>query len=259
RFVPISAECRVVACEGKFGAACLPSAPRMQACDYSSAQTRNWLEKMQKGCQHPAGKIPKQGGLAASDCGVCVQTGVCKRQAHSEDEEWRRNSQGLPDDSDYGQHGQPGNQKMPLGHGKQRAESPDIRWVDELKRGSSGNPAVDFHPKWHPRNCTPAIDATGPDRMAGKVIFVGPFSLEYGFGFAITELLVSVGRNALRRAMPYNCGGTEHQLQTRRLHPPAQINVITRGTKNRIEAAHCRKRLFSECHIAPGQMFCFYI
>src|SRR6516225_4081844 len=118
---------------------------------------------------------------------------------------------------------------MPLGHCKQRAESSHIGSVDELKRGSPANPAVDFHPKWQPRNCTPAIDAAGPDRMAGKVIFVGPFSLKYRFSFAITKLLVPVGRNALRCAMPYHCCGTEHQLQPGRLHPPAELNVITRG------------------------------
>ena len=148
---------------------------------------------MQKGRQHPARKIRKYAGLAAGECGLCVQTGVDKRQAHREDEEWHRDSHWLPDDPDYRQHSQRGNQKMPLGHGKQRAESSHIGWVDELERGSPSNPAVDLHPKWKPGNCTPPIDAAGPDRMAGNVIFVGPFSLEYGFGFAITELLVPVG------------------------------------------------------------------
>src|SRR5262245_3501450 len=109
----------------------------MQACGYSSAQTRNWLEKMQKRCQRPAWKIRKYAGLAARECGLRVQTGTCKRQAHREDEEWRSDSQWLPDDSDDRQYSQPSDQQMPLGHCKQRAESSDIGCVDKLKRGSS--------------------------------------------------------------------------------------------------------------------------
>src|ERR1700761_7295720 len=180
-----------------------------------------------------------------------------EREEESQDQERRGDPQRSPENPDDGKQAKAAGNEIPLGYGQQRVEPSRSTSVKELERSASADAAVDPRPEIQPKWRAFAVDPAAPIRMAGPIIFVGPFYCEQRLGFAITGLLLPVSNHCLACAMPYDGRRAERDLQTRRLQLPAHINIIARCGEARLEPADRFERRLSECHVTAWDVLRF--
>src|SRR5215211_6446756 len=91
--------------------------------------------------------------------------------------------------------------------------------------------------------------------MTYFIIFLTPFALKQSLCSTISSLLAYIGRYRISAVMPHQCSGAKTDGPALGLQPPADVHIITRHAKLRIESSDCLKLRFTERHIAPGNMF----
>ena len=82
-----------------------------------------------------------------------------------------------------------------------------------------------------------------------------PFAFEKGFGLSVANLLTPITPDGCPSMVPDHRSSREPHGPSLFLQPPANINVVTGGPIQRVEAADRRQARTPECHIASGHMF----
>src|SRR4051812_41786537 len=90
--------------------------------------------------------------------------------------------------------------------------------------------------------------------MAGSVVLVRPLSLEIRLGFSVIQLLFPECAHAAATAMPNHRGGIEPEGPSRRLKPPAEIDVVACDAELRIKSIDSREARPAERHVAAGDV-----
>ena len=91
--------------------------------------------------------------------------------------------------------------------------------------------------------------------MAGEIVLLRPFLLQEGFRFAVIVLLLPVGANRITPVVPDHRARTISEGPPLLLKSPANIHIVSRNPKLRIESTYGFQSGFAKSHITPGNMF----
>ena len=100
-----------------------------------------------------------------------------------------------------------------------------------------------------------SIDSASPSDMARDIIFLGPFFFQERFRFTVVVLLLPVSANLITSVMPNHRARTIAQRPALFLKPPANVDIVSRYAKLRIESADGFERGLAKSHVATGNMF----
>ena len=98
------------------------------------------------------------------------------------------------------------------------------------------------------------VNAAAPDAAAEKVEILRVLAHQQGFRFAVAGLLLQVSADRGTPVVPDKTGVTESELAASLLQTPADIHVVTRRAKHRIEPADFLQRPFVKHHVAAGNV-----
>src|ERR1041385_262144 len=90
--------------------------------------------------------------------------------------------------------------------------------------------------------------------MPRGVGFLGPLSLEHRFRSPVVELLPPVPSNRAPPVVPNHRGRMKAQLPATLMEPPAEIDIIARDSKLRVEPFDCLEASAAIRHVASRQM-----
>src|SRR5262249_4417227 len=98
------------------------------------------------------------------------------------------------------------------------------------------------------------IDASTPYAAAEGIKILRMFANQERFSHSITVLLFYIIPDPRSPVMPDKSRRTESNVVTCLLQSPADIDVVTRGAKNRIKTANFHQGPLVEGHVATGDM-----
>jgi hypothetical protein len=91
--------------------------------------------------------------------------------------------------------------------------------------------------------------------MAGEIVLLRPFLLQEGFRFAAIVLLLPIGPNGITPVVPNHRAWAVSEGPAVLLKAPADIHIVSRSAKLRVEPPHGLQSGFAKSHITPGNMF----
>src|SRR5215470_8353337 len=100
-----------------------------------------------------------------------------------------------------------------------------------------------------------AVEPPSPRDMACGVVFLRPLALEHRFRSPVTLLLFPVRSHRVAVVVPDHSSGAEAKRSTAFLQTPADIDVVTGGSKLRIESTNRVEIHFPKRHIATRNVF----
>ena len=128
------------------------------------------------------------------------------------------------------------------------------RVVHGLERRGSPDAVIDERPGHHLKKRIGRINPAGPQRMPPPIEFAWSFALEDGLRYAIADLLAPIRFHRGARMVPNDRRRTEPNLIARVHQPPANIHVISRHPKDRVESSDVFESRLAKRHIATGDV-----
>ena len=226
-------------------------APRGEPVREPAAQTRERLQHVQRGrkCAHAPPVVPRgsRGEVPAGAAG-----GLHDHGTHCEDEQRERDEERSPQRAQARQPGQHRGQQEPLGHERQRGQGARLTLVERLERRSAPRAVVDVpFPAQRQREAA-AVDAAAPRDVADRVVPVRELAFQQRLGPAVPALLSPVGQHRVAPVVPDQGGRAEAERPARVLEPPADVDIVARGAKARVEPVYRAQRVGPERHVAAG-------
>src|SRR6266704_14641 len=233
-----------------------PAPPKCQPVTHAANQPRQRLQQVQKAGQGaPLPQFGAGGHLKGSPKGA--PTGLHQERSDGQNQKRPRPMQRSPRKAQPRQERQRRDDQIPFGHHRQRLRQVRRRFVERLKRGGAPLAMIDApHPPAQVGQ-TVGINPSGPQGMAGGIVFLGPLAFQHGLGLAVAALLLPVGQHRIAPVMPNEGRGAEPQSPPFLLQTPADIDVIARNVELRIEPADGFEGHFAKGHVTPGNMFGF--
>src|SRR5215207_2099844 len=99
-----------------------------------------------------------------------------------------------------------------------------------------------------------AIQTSRPVEMPERVVAFRPFCLKQRLCFSIALLLFPVRLQGVPAMVPDHGARVEADAPASVLDAPAEVDIVSGGTKARVEAADFEETLPSHRQIAPGHM-----
>ena len=90
--------------------------------------------------------------------------------------------------------------------------------------------------------------------MSDRVVFLRPLGGKQCFGRAVATLLSPIRLHTRTRVMPDDSPWRKPDPPPALLNPPADVDIIARNPKTRIESSDRAERGRFECHVAAGHM-----
>src|SRR2546422_10822848 len=99
------------------------------------------------------------------------------------------------------------------------------------------------------------VDSARPRDMAGEIVLLRPFLFQKGFRFAVIVLLLPIGSNRITPVVPDHRAWAISEAPPLLLKSPAEIHIVARNAKLRIESPYGFQSGFAKSHITPRNMF----
>ena len=204
-------------------------------------QAGSWLQRMQERGQGPHRECLGPGPRRRGELGAGgAPERLHDHGAEGDGQEWReREQKGPPGRAHQGECGERPDHEVPLGHKGQRGDPPRRGLVDRLERAAALRAVVHAPAAGGGEMMLDAIavEAPAPGDMSGAVVHRRPLALEESFGLAVRALLAKERSQRPAAMVPHQRRRAEADLQATLLQAPADVNVVTRAAKLRIEAA----------------------
>src|SRR5262249_24455283 len=104
-----------------------------------------------------------------------------------------------------------------------------------------------------------ARDRSAPANLSERVEVLRIARVQHRLGSAIAALLAVVGLYGIAAEVPHERGRRIAEPEPRLDHSPANVNVIARSGKPRIESANFDQRGLGEDHVAAGEVLGFVV